>query len=247
MQRVIGREAGMNGDRRTEMQCRRGLDVHAADMEERQHGQHMIVRGHGMHVLAHHAVPQQRFLRQHRTFWPPGGAGGVNDQQRRVPIDVRLAPVAAAGVDQRRQIVTRLRCVVQADNPRLRQHIGERRADRIESGFDEQRLHLGIAQDEHLFGHREAPVQRHQHRTQSRTGIKQRQILGRVKPQHGNPVAAMHAELRLHRARQGSDARGKNSVAPRLSLIPQRRLVRREGGVAVDQIGQVHQSSVSPS
>ena len=56
-QRVVGREARMDGDRRTEMQRRRGLDVHAADMEQRQHRQHMIVGGHGVHVLAHHAVP----------------------------------------------------------------------------------------------------------------------------------------------------------------------------------------------
>ena len=94
------------------------------------------------------------------------------------PIDIRFTSVAAAGVDQRRQIAARLRRAVQADDPRLGEHIDERRADRIECVFDEQRLHRGVAQDEHLLGHREPPVQRHQHRTQSCTGVEQRQVVG---------------------------------------------------------------------
>ena len=56
-ERGIRREARMDGDGRANMQRRRGLDVEAANMEERQHGQDMIFGGEIMHVLAHHAVP----------------------------------------------------------------------------------------------------------------------------------------------------------------------------------------------
>ena len=64
----VRRETRMDGYGGAVMQRRRGLDVEAADMEERQHREHVIVRSEAMHVLAHHAVPQQRLLPQHRAF-----------------------------------------------------------------------------------------------------------------------------------------------------------------------------------
>jgi len=59
---------------RAMLQRRCGLDIEAANMEEGQHGQHVIVRGEAVHVLAHHGVPQQRFLPQHRALGPAGRA-----------------------------------------------------------------------------------------------------------------------------------------------------------------------------
>ncbi len=56
-ERGVRREARMDGHGGTEVQCRRGLDVEAADMEERQHGEHVIIGGEAVHVLAHHPVP----------------------------------------------------------------------------------------------------------------------------------------------------------------------------------------------
>ena len=52
------------------VQRRRGLDIEAADMEERQHGEDVIVGGEAVHVLAHHPVPQQRLLPQHGALGP---------------------------------------------------------------------------------------------------------------------------------------------------------------------------------
>ena len=53
-QRGIRREARMDGDGGAMVQRRRGLDVEAADMEEGQHVEHVIVGGEAVHVLAHH-------------------------------------------------------------------------------------------------------------------------------------------------------------------------------------------------
>ena len=77
-----------------EMQRRRGLNVQPADVKERQHGQHMIVGAKPVHVLAHHAVPQQRFLAQYRAFRPSRGARGVDDQQRAGEVGLRIAALA---------------------------------------------------------------------------------------------------------------------------------------------------------
>ena len=60
-----GAKRGVQRDGRAELQRRRGLDVEPADMEQRQHGQHVIVGGQSVHVLAHHA--------RSRTA-PPGAA-----------------------------------------------------------------------------------------------------------------------------------------------------------------------------
>ena len=57
---------------RAMLQRRCGLDIEAANMEEGQHGQHVIVGRHVVHVLAHDAVPEQRFLAQHRALRPSG-------------------------------------------------------------------------------------------------------------------------------------------------------------------------------
>src|SRR5258707_6734687 len=62
------------------------------------------VRGEAVHMLAHHAVPQQGFLSQHRALGPSGGARSVDDQQRTGEIDMRIAAVAARA---RQQLVDR--------------------------------------------------------------------------------------------------------------------------------------------
>ena len=70
----VRREARMDRDGRAKMQRRGGLDVEAAHMKKRQHGQHMIVRSEAVHVLAHDGVPQQGFLARHRALRPSGRA-----------------------------------------------------------------------------------------------------------------------------------------------------------------------------
>ena len=57
-ERYFRNEARMDRHGGTVVQGRRGLNVKAADVEKRQHGEHMIIRGEGVHVLAHHPVPQ---------------------------------------------------------------------------------------------------------------------------------------------------------------------------------------------
>src|SRR5437660_10225813 len=79
---------------RAVLQRRRSLNVEATDMEEGQHGQHVIVGGKTVHVLTHYSVPQQRFLPQHRTLGPAGGARGIDDQEWTREIAVRIAAVA---------------------------------------------------------------------------------------------------------------------------------------------------------
>ena len=103
VERRVGRETRVDRDRRAEVQRRRGLDVEPADMEHRQHGQHVIGGGKVVHVLAHRAVPEQRLLAQHRALRTSGGAGGVDHQQRRRHVHMRVTPVAACRVEQRCQ------------------------------------------------------------------------------------------------------------------------------------------------
>ncbi len=67
-----------------------------------------------------------------------------------------------------------------------------------------------------------------------------------VHRQHRDAVAATHAQLRFQRARQCRDALGEGRIAPFMSGKAQRRLVGCEGGVAIDQVGEIH-VSVSPS
>ena len=96
----LRRKARVQGHSRANLQRRRGLDVQSANVKERQHGQDVILCRHVVHVLAHHGVPEQRLLAQHRAFRPASCAGGVDDQQRGREIDVRVAAVAGAGAEK---------------------------------------------------------------------------------------------------------------------------------------------------
>ena len=174
-----GVKRGMQRHGRAELQRRRGLDVEPADMEQRQHGEHVIVRRHVVHVLAHHGVPHQRLLAQHRALRAAGRARGVDDQQRAGEIDVRVAAVAAAGREQIVEAMPRRR----KSRPTMRTSgsacfSGATTAAKPCSTH--QRLHRRIGQDEHLLRHREPPVERHQHRAEPRAGIEQHQIVGMI-------------------------------------------------------------------
>ena len=110
---------------RAELQRRRGLDVQPADMEQRQRIQDMVLRRHVMRVLAHHGVPDQRLLAQHRALRAAGGAGGVDEQQRVGEIGMRVAAVAGA---RREQIVERrLRREIEADDRDVGQRLSAAR------------------------------------------------------------------------------------------------------------------------
>ena len=120
-ERRVRREARMDGHGGADVQRRRGLDIEAADMEERQHGEHMIVGGEAVHVLAHHPVPQQRLLPQHRALGPSRGAGGVDDQQRAAEIGVRIAAVAVRPRQQRVECAAPRRREIEPDDAGLGQ------------------------------------------------------------------------------------------------------------------------------
>ena len=164
-------------------------------MEERQHGQHMIVGVKAVHVLAHHAVPQQRLLPEHGAFRPAGRARGVDQQQRARRIDMRVAAVAAPTVEQGGKRHVGRGLVVEADDREIGQGLPQRRGHRAECGFQHQHLGGGIRQDEHLLGDGEPPVKRHQHRTEARARVKQHQIVGMIGRKDRHAVAAPDAEL----------------------------------------------------
>jgi hypothetical protein len=157
----------------------------------------MVARGQLVHVLAHHGVPQQRLLAQHRALGAPGGARRVDDEQRRGEIRMRVAAVAARFRDQqveRGQVFAR---EVEADSACLRQRSSERRDNLRERLFDHQRLHRGIGEDEHLLRDGEAPVERHQHGAEPRAGVEQHEIIGMIGGENRHPVAARDAKLRF--------------------------------------------------
>ena len=239
-QRVLRREPRMQRHGGAQLQRRYRLDVEAADMEQRQHRQHVILRRHRVQVLAHHCVGQQGLLCEYGALGPSRCARGVDDQQRRAPIDIRFAAVAAIGSHQVGQRDATVGRMIQANNLRLRGC--DRARERL---GHEQCAHIGVGQDELQFRHRKPPVQRHQHRAQPRAGVEQHQVVGMVHRQHRDAVAATHAQLRFQRARKCSDALGEGRVAPCLTGKAQRRLVGCEGGVAIDHVGKVH-VSVSP-
>ncbi len=248
-ERRVRREARMDRHGGAELQRRRGLDVEAADMEERQHGEDVIVRGQAVHVLAHHAVPQQRLLPQHRALGPPGGAGGVDDQQRAAEVGVRVAAIAAARRQQRVECGASRRREIEPDDAGVRQTAcpaagrTAAKACSTTSTFTD-----GIGQDEQLLGHREPPVQRHQHGAEPRAGIEQHQIVGMVQAEDRDAVAAADAEFVFSARAVCGDARARtrHSSAPR----PRRWIAGLSGvnaALRVDEVGEVHCELSRPS
>ncbi len=72
---------------------------------------------------------------------------------------------------------------------------------------DHQHLRAAVGQDVELLGHREPPVQRHQHRAEPRAGIEQHQIVAMIGGEDRNAVAAPDAEFGFQRAGGVDDAR----------------------------------------
>ena len=238
-QRRVGGEAGMDGHGRAVMQRRRGLDVQPADVKERQHGQHVVVGTEPMHVLAHDAVPEQRLLAQHRALGSPGGAGGVDDQQRTGHVGVRIAAVTRGSRQQgvqRRALGWRK---IEADGVGIRQGFRKRWENFRERRFEHQHLGGGVRENEQLFGDRQPPVQRHQHGAEPGAGVEQHQVVRTVEAENGDTVASADVALRLERARGAFDSRREIAVAQNLAGKDRRRLVGREGGVALDEGRQV--------
>ncbi len=99
--RCVGREARMDRHRRPKMQRRRGLDVEAADMEERKHGEDVIAGGEAVHMPGSlrrsrarppAAAPRPWAFRWCRTY---------KRQQRAGEIGMRVAAIAARAFEQR--------------------------------------------------------------------------------------------------------------------------------------------------
>src|SRR5262249_25077872 len=70
--------------------------------------------------------------------------------------------------------------------------------------------------------------------------IEQHQIIGKIGGEDCDPVAACDAELRFERTRGSDDAGGELRIGEVAALESQRDLLRREVGVADDQVGEVH-------
>ena len=122
----------------------------------------------------------------------------------------------------------------------------ERRHDGGEFPLDDQHLGRGVAEDEHLLRHRQPPVQRQQQGAKPRAGIKQHQIIRMIEREDRDAVAAADAKLRLQRARGLRDAFVQCGVGDRAPFEAQRRLIGHEGGVARDEVGEVHGEILNP-
>ena len=153
---------------------------------------------------------------------------------------MRIVAVAVGAFEQRVEAEAILGCEIEADDFRFGQLFVQRRDDVGEGLFDEQHFHRGVGEDEHLLGHGETEIHRHQHRAQPRAGIEQHQVIGAVEAENGDAIAARDAAFGFQRAGGLRDACVELRVAERAALEAQCRLVRREGGVARDEIGEVH-------
>ena len=129
---------------------------------------------------------------------------------------MRVAAVAAAARRAGRRTTGRLRREIEAD------HAARRATPRAAAATTAAKpcsttstFTAASRQDEHLLGHREAPVQRHQHRAEPRAGIEQHQIVGMVGREDRDAVAAPDAEPRFQRARGLRDALGKRRIGQR--------------------------------
>ena len=238
--RRIRREARMDCHGCTKMQGRRGLDVEATDVKEGQHGEDMITGGEVVHVLAHHGVPQQRFLSQHRALGPSGCTRGVDDQQRTGEIGMRIAAVAARAPQQRVERASMERRKIEAHDACVGHAFFQHRQNIRKGLFEHQHLYRGIGQNEQLLGHGKPPVQRHQHGAESRAGIEQHQIVRPIQAEDRDAIATADAEFRLKRPRGLLDACTERRVTENFAFKNSCRPVRRECRVAFDEIRQVH-------
>ena len=130
--------------------------------------------------------------------------------------------------------------IVEADDAHPRQSRFERLDHRRQGLLDHQHLHRGVAQDVDLLRHRESPVERHQQGAEPGAGIEQHQDVRVVGGEDGDPVARPHPQLRFQRARGRGDAPGEVGIGQLCAGKADRRLVGREGRVALDESGQVH-------
>ena len=149
-----------------------------------------------------------------------------------------LRAVAAGAFEQRRERDAARGLEVEADDAHVRQRLARAapttpaNACSTTSAFTE-----ASAQDVDLLRHREPPVERHQHGAEPRAGIEQHEIVGMVGGEDGDAVAAPHPQLRFERACGVRDALRQLGIAERGAGKPDRRLLGRERGVAVDEIG----------
>ena len=119
---------------------------------------------------------------------------------------MRIAAVAARARQQRVECDSARRRKIEPDDGGVGQAFCQLGQNSRECLFEHQHLDRGVRQDEQLLGHRQPPVQRHQHGAEPRAGIEQHQIVRPVQAEDRDAVAAADAEFGLQRARGLLDA-----------------------------------------
>ena len=114
------------------------MNVETADMKERQNGQHVVVGGEAVHVLAHHPIPQQGLLSQYCALWPSCRARCVDDQQRAGEVGPSRAAVTARSRQQGIERDAVWRREVEAYDRRLRKAFAQFRQNCSESLLQHQ-------------------------------------------------------------------------------------------------------------
>ncbi|MCY1358721.1 hypothetical protein D9M69_452630 [compost metagenome] len=223
VQRGRGVEARKEQDARTDRQRRQGLEAQAADVEQRQHGEHGVAGRQALDLGGDGHVGQQVALGMHRGLGGTRGARGVDQQHRCVPRfgDLQAVWVRGGGVQPARQL--RHRDEGAGGRRGLRQRLG----GRCEVGVVHQHPRLAVGQHGGPLGGGKPVVQRHQLRTEPRQRKQQHDLQRVVQPQPGDPVTGLHPVLRLQMA---GDGRG-----PARQLRKVRVRARRRCGVACTQ------------
>jgi len=165
-----------------------------ADVEHRQHGEHVVAAGEVLVQRRVDDVPEQRGLRVHRALRLPRGAGGVDDQHR-----------IGVGAGQLRLEPGRHRTfprepaggrAAQGDEAHQRPVLADRSGGLVEVGLDDEHRRFGVREDVCVLGAREAEVERHQDRAEPRAREEQDEDFGMVVAEVRDAIAPIQAEAR---------------------------------------------------
>ena len=144
------------------MQGRGGENVHAADMEQRDGHQHLIVASEAVHMAAVDGIKEDGVLRQYCALRSPGGARGVAKQETVFEAGVSIRTRSFGGVVQQTLICgpVGFGVFIQRDKGHCWQ-IVDNALDQIVKGRScKQYLRPGIGKHIDMFGRRLTPVER---------------------------------------------------------------------------------------
>ena len=110
---------------------------------------------------------------------------------------MRMAAVAAGLRQQRAERAALRGSKIEPDDACGGQALFKPGQDRGEGLLEHQHLYRGVRQDEQLLGHRQPPVQRHQHGAEPCAGIEQHEVVRPVQAEDRDAIAASDAEFRL--------------------------------------------------